>query len=344
MALLRHMVDAGDRWALLEATSHGLALHRLDTIPFAVGAVTFVTQDHLDFHRSVAAYRRAKAILFERVAERGGVAVINDDDPASRAMRAYTGDARVISYSAAGRPVDVRASEVSSDLSGTRFTLSLPAGSTPIALPLLGEYNVANALCAAAVAFAIGVPLAEIARGLNAAEPIPGLLVRVDAGQPFLVLVDEGKLAPQLVSAIEVARHLAPAGRIIVLVGASDGGGRTLTRQKGEIVAMAADYAVFTTQLAVAADPAALVAQIAAGARAAGGIEDETFSCVVDRREAIAHALRIAQPGDCVLLTGKGVEDELTVGATTYPWDEAAVARQILAELGYGGPLSDRTG
>jgi UDP-N-acetylmuramoyl-L-alanyl-D-glutamate--2,6-diaminopimelate ligase len=334
--LLRRMVDAGDRWAILEATSHGLALHRLDAVPFAVGAVTFVTQDHLDFHGTIAAYRRAKAILFERVAECGGVAVINADDPAARGMTAYANGARVISYSAAGRPVDVRATDVESALAGTRFTLSLPDGSASVALPLLGDYNVANALCAAAVAHAIGVPLTPIADALNAAEPIPGLLARVDAGQPFLVLVDEAKSPPQLVNALEVARQLAPAGRVIALVGGRDLDGPDFVRRKGEVAALAADYVVITTQLARFADPAAVVAHVAEGARATGGVEDATFSCVVDRREAIGHALRLAHPGDCVLLTGKGVEDTLTVGETKHPWDEAAIAREILAEMGYG--------
>lgn len=342
--LLRRMADAGDLWAILESTSQGLAQHRLDEIPFSVAAVTFVTQDHLAFHGTVAAYRRAKAILFERVAESGGVAVINADDPASRAMADYAGSARVITYSASGRPADVRATEVEPGVAGTRFTLTGPAGVVRVMLPLLGEFNVANALCAAAVAHAVGVPHEQIGQGLSAASPMPGLLARVDAGQPFAVLVDEAKFPAQLVSALEVARQLAPGGRVIVLVGGSDRAGRNLLRQKGQVAALAADYAVFTGQLSRAADPASLVAQIAEGARAAGGIPGKMFACVVDRREAIGHALRAAHPGDCVLLTGKGVENAITLRGETQPWDEAAIARQVLAGLGYGGHPVDVSG
>jgi UDP-N-acetylmuramoyl-L-alanyl-D-glutamate--2,6-diaminopimelate ligase len=337
--LLRQMVDAGDRFAILEATSHGLALHRLDAVPFTIGAMTFVTQDHLDFHGSVAAYRRAKAILFERVADNRGVAILNADDPASRAMAAYASDGQVLFYSATGRPVDIRATAVEPYTAGTRFTLSLPSGSATLTLPLLGEFNVANALCAAGVAFAAGVSLAQIIEGLELAPPIPGLLTRVDAGQPFLVLIDEAKSVPQLVTALEVARQLTPAGRVIAVVGSSDGAQPGVVEQKGEVTALVADYAVFTTQLARKTDPTLLVAQLADSARAAGGIEDATFARVVDRRSAIAQALHLAGPGDCVLLTGKGVEDELTVLGTTYPWDEEGIARQILMDLGYtAGP------
>jgi UDP-N-acetylmuramoyl-L-alanyl-D-glutamate--2,6-diaminopimelate ligase len=203
-------------------------------------------------------------------------------------------------------------------------------------LPMLGEFNVANALCAAAVAHAVGVPLGQIASGLNGASPIPGLLARVDVGQPFLVLVDEAKSPTQLATALEAARRLNPGGRVIVLVGGSDRDEPAHRRQKGEVAALAADYAVFTTQLARVGDPAPLVAQVARGAGAAGGVRNTTFSRVVDRREAIGHAFRLAQPGDCVLLTGKGVEDTLTVRGTPHPWDEAAIAREILIEMGYG--------
>jgi UDP-N-acetylmuramoyl-L-alanyl-D-glutamate--2,6-diaminopimelate ligase len=339
--LLRGMVDAGDQWAILEASSQGLALNRLDTVPFAVGAVTHVTQGHLDAHGSIAAYRRAKAILFERVAQSGGIAVLNADDPAAWAMRDYAGSAPVVTYSAEGRAADIRATNVEPGPAGTRFTLSLPDGAASVTLSLLGAFNVANALCAAAVAHAVGIPLAPIARALAAASPIPGRLAPVDAGQPFLVLVDKAQSASQLASALEIAHQLTPGGRVIVLVGGSDAAGSALLLQKGEVAALAADYAVFTTQHARVADPAALVGQLAVGARAAGGVLGSTFACVEERRAAIGHALGLAQPGDCVLLIGKGDENTLTAGGTTHHWDEAAVARQLLAGMGYAVP--DRT-
>jgi UDP-N-acetylmuramoyl-L-alanyl-D-glutamate--2,6-diaminopimelate ligase len=188
------------------------------------------------------------------------------------------------------------------------------------------------------VAHAVGIPLTHIALALAAASPIPGRLAPVRAGQPFLVLVDEAQSAPQLARAIEIAHQLTPGGRVVVLVGGSDDAGSALLRQKGEVAALAADFAVFTTQHARAADPAALVEQLAAGAHSAGGVRNATFACVEERRAAIGHALGLAQSGDCVLLVGKADENTLTVGGTTHPWDEAAVARQLLAEMGYAVP------
>lgn len=345
--LLRQMVDAGDRWAILEATSHGLALHRLDDIPFAVAAVTFIGKDHLDFHRTLDAYRRAKGILFERAAAAGGVAVINADDPSAREMRAFAGHAPVLTYSAAGAKADVRASSISTDEPGLRFTLETAEGDARIGLRLYGEYNVANALCAAAVAQACGISLDAIAAGLRAAPSIPGLLTSVHAGQPFRVLVDEAKSAVQLVNALEVARQLTPRGRIIAVVGGAEHTGNLLMHQKGEIAALAADFSVFTTQFALHSRPDAIVAKVVAGALAAGGVEGRTFVRVPDRRDAIRQAFEMAGPADCVVLTGKGVEDALTIGNIVHPWDEAGIARQLLAELGYcdqdAAPRLDRT-
>lgn len=336
--LLRKMVDAGDQWAVLEASSQGLALHRLDTVPFTVAAITSVTQDHIDFHGSIAAYRRAKAILFERVAESGGIAVINTDDPAAWAMRDVADSSPVVTYSAEGRPADLRATQITPGPAGTRFVLSLSGDVAQVHLPLMGAFNVANALCAAAVAHAVGIPLDQIARSLTAVSPVPGRVSPVRAGQPFLVLVDEAQSAAQLAAALEMAQQVAPGRRVIVVAGSSDAASPQQLRQKGEVAALAASFAVFTIQHARRADPAVLVAHLAAGARDAGGVAGETFACVPDRREAIAYALELAQSGDCVLLTGKADDVTLTIGNTTLPWDEAATARQLLAGMGYTMP------
>lgn len=334
--LLRTMVDAGDDTAILEASSQGLAQHRLDGVPFAVGAMTHITRDHLDFHQSLDAYWRAKARLFDGLAAVGGTAVLNADDPAARLMAEHAGAARIVRFSASGQPVEVRATGVQLGPTGTRFTLWLPGYSSPVTLPLLGTFNVANALCAAAIAHVAGVLPAEIVAGLQTTPRTPGLLTPIDAGQPFDVLIDEAKSAVALVAALETARQRRPAGRLIAVVSGSDLAPPGVLAQCGEIAALAADFTVFTTRRARLVDPAALLAQLAAGAGAAGGQAGLTFACEVDRWAALTLALSQAGPGDCVLLTGKGIEDTLTVGNDVRPWDEAAAARQILAELGSG--------
>ena len=333
--LLRDMVEAGDQWATIEASSQGLALHRLDTVPFAIGAMTFITQDHLAFHGSVEAYRRAKAILFERVAENGGVAVINADDPAASVMRDHAGASRIITYSVEGRAAEVRATSIEPGPTGTRFVLSTPGGTARVTLPLLGTFNVANALCAVAVVHAVGIPLDQIARSLGTVAPAPGRLEPVRAGQPFLVLIDEAQSAAQVAGVIDIAHQLVPQGRVIVLVGGSDAAPPALLRQKGEVAALAADFSVFTTQQSRVAEPDILTAHLAAGARAAGGIPGVTYACVEDRRAAVAQALERAKPGDCVLLLGKADSDSPITGDVAQRWDEAAVARQVLAAMGH---------
>ncbi len=333
---LRAMVEAGASWAILEATSHGLAMHRLDQIAFRIGAVTNVTHEHLDFHGSVARYRRAKGILFERVAEVGGTAVINVDDPGAQAMLDYAEGARILRYSAEGRKVDLRATAVRADARGSRFLLEADAwGAEEIDLPLIGPFNVANALCAAGVALAAGVEFAVVGRALAAPPIIPGRMSRVDSGQPFSVVVDYAHTPDALAKVLTLLRALHPSGRLIALFGSA--GERDVAKRplQGAVAARLADYAVFTSEDPRHEDPDAIIRQIAAGAREAGAREGQHFALITDRREAVHRALSVARDGDCVLLAGKGHEGSIIWGGEKRPWDEVAVAREALAQLGY---------
>jgi UDP-N-acetylmuramoyl-L-alanyl-D-glutamate--2,6-diaminopimelate ligase len=339
-AELRRMLDAGAHWAVVEATSHGLALDRLAGIPFAVGAVTNVTHEHQDFHGSPAAYRRAKAILFEAVGAAGGTAVVNGDDEAAIQLLDFAGGARVLRFSAAGAPADVVATGVELDADGARFVLGTPAGAVPVKLPLPGSFNVANALCAAACALAAGILLEAIARGLEGAPAVPGRMMRIDAGQDFVVLVDFAHTPAALAAVLASLRDLHPEGRMIAVLGSA--GERDLLKRPwlGEVAERGADYTVLTVEDPRFEDPDEVIAQIAAGARSAGGVEGETFVRITDRRAAIRHALERARRGDCVLLAGKGHERSIVWGSEERPWDEAAVARELLAELGHAAPVS----
>ena len=336
---LRSMLDAGATWATLEATSHGLAMHRLDHIRFSIGAVTNITHEHLDYHGSIAGYRRAKAILFERLATAGGTAVVNVDDPGAEGMLAFVGNGPIIDYSAEGRTADLSAVGVRSDHHGSRFDLRTTRwGGVRIELPLIGEFNVANALCAAGVALAAGVDLAIIARALSEIGPVPGRMAGVDAGQPFSVVVDYAHTPDAVAKVLSLLRHLHPGGRLIAVFGSA--GERDVEKRplQGAVAARLADYAVFTSEDPRCEDPDGIIAQIAEGATAAGGSEGDTFVRITDRREALRHALTVARPGDCVLLAGKGHEGSIIWGREKQPWDEAGVAREVLAELGYPRP------
>jgi UDP-N-acetylmuramoyl-L-alanyl-D-glutamate--2,6-diaminopimelate ligase len=332
---LRQMVDAGAEWAVLEATSHGLALNRLDEVRFEVGAVTNVTSEHLDFHGNAAAYREAKGILFRRVADADGVVVVNAGDPGAMGLLAYAGRSRVVRYGF-DRSVDVRAVDMEIESDRSRFVLETADDApVPVELGLPGRFNVENALCAAACALAAEIRPETIAAGLSTAEPVPGRMMRIDARQPFAVVVDFAHTPRALEQVLRLLRKLHPDRRLIVVVGSAGDRDRLKRPQLGEVSARGADYSVFTSEDPRHEDADTILAQIAVGALVAGGREGETFVCVVDRREAIQHALSLAEPGDCVVLAGKGHERSMVWGADERAWDEAAVARAVLAELGY---------
>src|SRR5690606_31411537 len=193
--LLAQMREARVDWAVLEATSHGLALHRLDECAFDVGVVTNITHEHLEFHGTIEEYRRAKARLLERVAGRGprpypGGVVLNRDDEGARAIAEAAGTAQVLWFSAKGAPADLQADDVQLAADGTSFRLRTPRGSVPVRLNLIGAYNVDNALAAAGVGHLLGLSPETIARGLESLAGVPGRMRRVDLGQPYTVIVD----------------------------------------------------------------------------------------------------------------------------------------------------------
>jgi UDP-N-acetylmuramoyl-L-alanyl-D-glutamate--2,6-diaminopimelate ligase len=335
-AELRRMADSGMRWAVVEASSHGLALNRLDEIRFAVGAISNITHEHLDFHGSPLAYRRAKASLLEKAAACGGVAVVNADDPGALSALADVAPPRVIRHAIADPTAEVRAIDIVHEPWGTRFELLTPRGRAAVRLPLPGVFNVSNALGAAACAIASGIEVEGIAEGLSSASPVPGRAIPVDAGQPFSVIVDYAHTPVALRGVLKWLRDRHPDGRLIVVFGSA--GERDLLKRPwmGEVAIQCADYAVLTSEDPRCEEADAIIAQIAAGAVSAGGRLGETHVCIRDRREAIQHALAEASPGDCVLLAGKGHETSILLGSAESLWDETGVARELLSELGYG--------
>jgi UDP-N-acetylmuramoyl-L-alanyl-D-glutamate--2,6-diaminopimelate ligase len=339
---LREMVEAGASWATVEATSHGLAMHRLDGVAFAIGAVTNVTREHLDFHGTVEAYQQAKGLLFERVGEAGGTAVINADDSGAALMAAYAGGSKVLRYSAEGRSADVRAVDVVLDRRGSAFAVETDEwGEARAEVPLIGGFNVANALCALSAGLAAGIGLETAVAALAAAPQVPGRMAGVDAGQPFAIVVDYAHTPDALAKVLSLLRGLHPRGHLIVVFGSA--GERDVEKRpkQGAIAARYADYAVFTSEDPRNEDADAIIEEIAAGAVRAGAIEGTSFARITDRREAVRHALSIASANDCVLLAGKGHEGSIIWGREKRPWDEEGVARELLAELGFGAKVGE---
>jgi len=334
---LRQMVDTSTTWAILEATSHGLAMHRLDHVRFDIAGVTNITREHLDFHGSVDNYRRAKAMLLECVAENSGVAVANADDAGSRAIEYFAAGATIIRYSATGADADLRALDVRATEVGSTFVLDAgPRGRAGCTLPLIGEFNIANALCAAGIAFGAGVELDAIANALASAPPVPGRMARVDTGQPFTVVVDYAHTPEAIEKVLALLRGLHPSGRVIAVFGSA--GERDVEKRslQGAIAARLADVSVITSEDPRFEDADGIIAQIAAGAELAGAEVGKTLFCRTDRRDAIRLAIDLARPGDCVLLAGKGHEGSMIWGREKRPWDEAAVARELLLSGRFG--------
>jgi UDP-N-acetylmuramoyl-L-alanyl-D-glutamate--2,6-diaminopimelate ligase len=308
-------------------------------VRFEIAAVTNITQEHLDFHGTIENYRRAKATLLERVAADSGVAVLNADDAGSRAIEHFASGATIIRYSATGVDAEVRALDVHSTEAGSRFVLDAGMrGIAECALPLIGKFNVSNALCAAGVALAAGVELEAITAALATAPAVPGRMASVDAGQPFSVVVDYAHTPGAIEKVLTLLRGLHPSGKLIVVFGSA--GDRDVEKRplQGAVAARLADLSIVTSEDPRFEDPDAIIAQIAAGAEAAGAEPGKTLFCRTDRRDAIRLALDLANPGDCVLLAGKGHEASIIWGREKLPWDEAGVARELLFNCQLGPP------
>lgn len=338
-ALLARMAAASCRYAVVEATSHGLELRRLDGCPFDVAVMTNVGTDHLDFHGSRAQYLEAKGRLFAMLdegPEKGlaKTAVLNADDPASQHFRSRT-RARAITYGLEAA-ADVSADGIEPEGWGSRFRLRTPAGEAEARIGRPGRFNVCNALATAAVGLAVGLDLPSIVRGLDSWPGAPGRLELVEAGQPFGVVVDFAHAPDSLRRALELLRSRW-RGRLIALFGCIGERDRERRFPMGQTAARLADYTIVTDDNPYGEDREAILQEIAAGLRAEGKREGHDFAIVPDRREAIAQALAMAVDEDAVLLAGKGHEVTVHLADSSYQCDDREVARRLLREMFGGG-------
>jgi UDP-N-acetylmuramoyl-L-alanyl-D-glutamate--2,6-diaminopimelate ligase len=314
-AHLAELAGEGFDSVAMEVSSHAMVQHRVDGVRFAVAVFTNLSQDHLDFHGTIEDYFAAKASLF--VPERAAVGVINADDPWGRRLL----DAARLPT----RPFSMAdAADLSYDRLGTTFTWE----GEKVRLHLTGTVNVANALAAAAAARELGVAAGAVAAGLSNVASVPGRNEPVDRGQPFSVLVDYAHTPDALEQTLAGARHMAGPGRVLVVFGCGGDRDRAKRPLMGEVAARLADLAVLTTDNPRSEDPAAIAEQVMAGVR-----RPEALAVEPDRRAAIAMALEAAQPGDVVVLAGKGHETTQVVGTDVRPFDDRAVAAEILGQL-----------
>lgn len=312
-AQLAAFLDRGMQAAAVEVSSHALALHRVDATWFTVGVFTNLSRDHLDLHGDEDSYFAAKARLFEP--NRCGVAVINGDDERGRTLlRTLTTPTERFAMSDA-TDVDLQAASATFTWRGQR-----------IGLPLGGAFSVANALAAATAAHAYGIEPDVIAHGLTKASPVPGRFEPITAGQSFGVIVDYAHTPDGLAVALDAARGVT-AGRLIVVFGC--GGNRDATKRPlmGRIAQNAADFVIVTSDNPREEDPAAIISDVLRGMMTE---TDHPYVVEPDRRAAFAAAFALAEPGDVVVLAGKGHEATQTIGTIAHPFDDRVVANELL--------------
>jgi UDP-N-acetylmuramoyl-L-alanyl-D-glutamate--2,6-diaminopimelate ligase len=327
---LARIVQAGGTHAVLEASSHALDLDRLWGCPFAVAIFTNLTRDHLDYHKTFEEYFAAKRKLFEGTgAAAPGIGVTNRDDEYGQKLSGLA--KQTITYGLeAGADVITRKPQLT--LSGIEFIADTPAGKIEIRSKLVGRPNVYNILAATATGVALGLPAEVISKGIAKLEAVPGRFQRIDAGQPFLVVVDFAHSDDALRNLLTTARELNSTGRIITLFGCGGDRDRTKRPLMGEAAGRASDIVVLTSDNPRSEDPLLIINDVIVGAQ-------RTKAKLIvepDRQKAIEMALDAARAGDIVLLAGKGHETYQILRDRTIEFDDTAVARRILGLRGFG--------
>lgn len=326
--ILAAMVQEGVESVAMEVSSHAIDLHRIDDVTFGAVAFTNLTQDHLDYHRSMERYLAAKKRLFTDFETKARVIDI-DNEVGLRLASELSADYDITTVGRSEQAL-IRAINLEPQMHGTKFTLVTPRGNAPVELPLAGAYNIDNALVAAGCAYNLGVEPDVIARALSEAPQVPGRLERILVGQPFEVVVDYAHTPDSLEKALNAMRAVTD-GKVIVVFGC--GGDRDPGKRPimGKVAGGCSDIAIVTSDNPRSEDAIAILLQVEDGLRASGG----HFSTEIDRRHAIERACVLARPGDCVLIAGKGHEDYQIFAHHTIHFDDREVARESLKKLGY---------
>jgi UDP-N-acetylmuramoyl-L-alanyl-D-glutamate--2,6-diaminopimelate ligase len=321
--------DGGGTHAVLEASSHALAMERLWGCHFAAAVFTNLTRDHLDYHRTFEEYFAAKRLLFEGTgAGAPETAVINADDPYAPQLMGLA--RRTLTYGLKGAP-DLTAKKFALSFHGLEFTAQTPAGNIEVRSPFVGRINIYNILAAVGAGIALDIPNAKIEEGVAGLELVPGRFQRIDEGQPFLVIVDYAHTDDALKNLISTARELGPEARIITVFGAGGERDRTKRPLMGEAAGSLSDLVVLTSDNPRSEDPLRIINDVVVGLQKVNA----KYQVEPDREQALAMALEEARPGDIVLLAGKGHETYQVLGNGTIDFDDREKARAILRRKGF---------
>ena len=348
-AALRAMARAGDEAAVIETTSHGLALGRVGAIAYDVAILTNLTHEHLELHGTWDAYRDAKLSLFERLSTRERppghppkrwpkTGIVNLDDPSAGLFVGVTQEAgaRILTYGT-DPAADIRATRVEEDARRMRFAYTAPSGSATVDLQLVGRFNVHNALAIVALGEALGLDPAALRSGLASVPVVPGRMERVDLGQSFGVIVDFAHSPASLRTVLDLLAPTAAArgGGLIAVFGSAGERDTAKRPLMGRIAGERCRLVVVTDEDPRGEDRDAINDEIARGAEAAGRRRGHDLLVIADRRAAIEAAFERARPGDIVLLAGKGHERSIIGPSGPQPWNERAEAEAALRRGGF---------
>ncbi len=332
---LAEIRDAGGKYAVLEASSHSLAMDRLWGCHFGAAVFTNLTREHMDYHKTFEEYFAAKKKLFEGTgAGAPEVAVINTDDEYGKRLASLA--KKTVSYGLES-DADITTKKFQLTFNGLSFTAHTPNGRVQVASPLVGRINVYNILAAIGAAEALGLPNDVIEAGIGNLESVSGRFQRIDLGQPFFVVVDYAHTDDALENLIRTARELNPKGRIITLFGCGGGKDRTKRPVMGEVTGRLSDLTILSSDNPRSEDPLKIISDIIVGLQKTAG----KYLIEPDREKAIGVAMEEARAGDIVLLAGKGHENYQILADRTLEFDDREEARRALRERGYGkGPAT----
>ena len=339
---LKEMVKNQLEWVVLEVTSHALDQGRVNGIPFDIVALTNLTPEHLDYHQTMKAYRQAKSRLFANLAfqkRKNGtpkIAVLDPSAPEFADFDQFPADCKYY-YSLDKTWIDhlkasdswLYADQIKARKDGTDFTLVTPNGSINIQLKLPGQFNVKNALLAAAIGLALRLDLETIKRGLEAVTDIPGRLEWVPTKRNFSVLLDYAVTPDSLALLHDLVKDWHQ-GKLIQVFGACGDRDRSKRPAMGKIVGQHADFAILTNEDPYGEDPQQIIAELASGLEQAGKTKDQDYLVIMDRAKAIKKALSLAEAGDLVLITGKGAETLMQFADKAIPWSDRAEVHKAL--------------
>ena len=329
--LLSMMVEEECTHMVMEVSSHALKQKRVDALHFDGAVFTNLTQDHLDYHKTVEDYLNAKLELF-RMLDRGNTeehfAVVNLDDPYAEHF-VQASHASLWTY-AIDKPATLRATSFKQGDNGTEIKLLYQGKEYHAVVPLSGKFNVYNSLAALCVMLAQGFNLSDLLADLANAPQVPGRFEKIDCGQPFSVVVDYAHTPDGLENVLKTARELV-RGKLIVVFGCGGDRDRGKRPIMGRLAATLADRAIVTSDNPRTEDPLAIISEIEAGILELGAEYKTRYEVLADRRDAIGRAINLAEPGDVVLIAGKGHEDYQLVGGRVLAFDDRAVARDFLS-------------